>query len=257
VVLDLMIHDLDLVLSIVQSEIESIEAVGVPVLTDRFDIANARLRFSSGCVANITASRISRDRTRKIRFFQRDAYISIDTGAKEADVYRLVRHHWPPARDRRRKIPCPRANRFATNRLVDAVRSAPAASAVGRLPRRRWRRDHGTDGGMHWIQAFIDDLDRRGWLNVAEPVSPTSRWRLSSTWRASRQGVRRCSSNSRPVACRSRRTCSGRSTACASRWASRRWTIRHDRKLMTPPKPTASSMKLLPMVAVETSCPGQ
>lgn len=92
VVFDLMIHDLDLVLSIVGSEVESIDALGVPVLTDRFDIANARIRFASGCVANITASRISRDRTRKIRFFQRDAYISIDTGSKEAEVYRLVRH---------------------------------------------------------------------------------------------------------------------------------------------------------------------
>ena len=92
VVFDLMIHDLDLVLSIVQSEVESLEAVGVPVLTDRADIANARIRFASGCVANITASRISRERTRKIRFFQRDAYISIDCGAKEAEVYRLVRH---------------------------------------------------------------------------------------------------------------------------------------------------------------------
>ena len=92
VVFDLMIHDLDLVLSVVQSEVESLEAVGVPVLTDRADIANARIRFASGCVANITASRISRERTRKIRFFQRDAYISIDCGAKEAEVYRLVRH---------------------------------------------------------------------------------------------------------------------------------------------------------------------
>ncbi len=91
VVFDLMIHDLDLVLSIVSSPIESIEAVGVPVLTDRADIANARIRFESGCVANITASRISRDRVRKIRFFQRDAYISIDCGAKEAEVYRLIR----------------------------------------------------------------------------------------------------------------------------------------------------------------------
>ena len=90
VVFDLMIHDLDLVLSIVSSPIEAIEAVGVPVLTDRADIANARIRFASGCVANITASRISRDRVRKIRFFQRDAYISIDCGAKEAEVYRLI-----------------------------------------------------------------------------------------------------------------------------------------------------------------------
>jgi len=91
VVFDLMIHDLDLVLSMVSSPIEAIEAVGVPVLTDRADIANARIRFQSGCVANITASRISRDRVRKIRFFQRDAYISIDCGAREAEVYRLVR----------------------------------------------------------------------------------------------------------------------------------------------------------------------
>lgn len=91
VVFDLMIHDLDLVLSMVEGEIEGIEAVGVPVLTPRVDIANARLRFSSGCVANITASRISRDRTRKIRFFQRDAYISIDCGSREAEMYRLVR----------------------------------------------------------------------------------------------------------------------------------------------------------------------
>ncbi|MCX6543560.1 MAG: Gfo/Idh/MocA family oxidoreductase [Acidobacteria bacterium] len=90
VVFDLMIHDLDLVLSIVPSPIAAIEAVGVPVLTDRADIANARIRFESGCVANITASRISRDRVRKIRFFQRDAYISIDCGAKEAEVYRLI-----------------------------------------------------------------------------------------------------------------------------------------------------------------------
>ena len=92
VVFDLMIHDLDLVLSMVKSDVESIEAVGVPVLTDRADIANARIRFASGCVANVTASRISRDRTRKIRFFQRDAYISIDCGSREAEIYRLVRY---------------------------------------------------------------------------------------------------------------------------------------------------------------------
>jgi predicted dehydrogenase len=90
VVFDLMIHDLDLVLAFAGSEVVNIDAVGIPVLTGRVDIANARLRFASGCVANITASRISRDRTRKIRFFQRDAYISIDCGAKEAEMYRLV-----------------------------------------------------------------------------------------------------------------------------------------------------------------------
>lgn len=90
VVFDLMIHDLDLVLSLVGGEVRAIEAVGVPVLTPRVDIANVRLRFSGGCIANLTASRISRERVRKIRFFQRDAYISVDYAAQEAEMWRLV-----------------------------------------------------------------------------------------------------------------------------------------------------------------------
>jgi predicted dehydrogenase len=91
VVFDLMIHDLDVILSLVGSEVSSIEAVGVPVLTPKYDIANARLRFGSGCIANVTASRISRDRVRKIRFFQPDSYLSIDYAAQEAEGWRLVR----------------------------------------------------------------------------------------------------------------------------------------------------------------------
>ena len=91
VVFDLMIHDLDVILSLVRSDVVSIEAVGVPVLTPKFDIANARLRFATGCIANVTASRISRDRVRKIRFFQPDAYISIDYAAQEVEGWRLVR----------------------------------------------------------------------------------------------------------------------------------------------------------------------
>ena len=90
VVLDLMIHDLDLILSLVPSEVEGVEAVGVPVLTPRIDIANARLRFANGCIANLTASRISREPVRKIRFFQQDAYLSIDTAAREVEMWRLV-----------------------------------------------------------------------------------------------------------------------------------------------------------------------
>jgi predicted dehydrogenase len=90
VVFDLMIHDLDVVLSLVRSEVEAIEAVGVPVLTGRVDIANARLRFANGCIANVTASRISRDRVRKIRFFQPAAYLSIDYAAQKLEVWRLV-----------------------------------------------------------------------------------------------------------------------------------------------------------------------
>ena len=90
VVLDLMIHDLDLLLSLVRSDIESAEAVGVPVLTRRIDIANVRLKFRNGCIANLTASRISREAVRKIRFFQRDSYVSIDSASKEVERWRLV-----------------------------------------------------------------------------------------------------------------------------------------------------------------------
>jgi predicted dehydrogenase len=91
VVFDLMIHDLDVLLSLVTSDVESIEAVGVPVLTGRVDIANARLRFENGCIANLTASRISRDRVRRIRFFQHSAYLSIDYTAQKIEVWRLVK----------------------------------------------------------------------------------------------------------------------------------------------------------------------
>src|SRR5205814_6305617 len=90
VVFDLMIHDLDLLLALVNSSVESIEAVGVPVLTGRVDIANARIRFANGCIANLTASRISRERVRKIRFFQPAAYLSIDYAAQKAELWRLV-----------------------------------------------------------------------------------------------------------------------------------------------------------------------
>jgi predicted dehydrogenase len=94
VVFDLMIHDIDVVLSVVEAPVTTIDAVGVPVLTPRFDIANVRLKFGNGCIANLTASRISRDRTRKIRFFQPASYVSIDFAEQELEVWRLVR---PPA----------------------------------------------------------------------------------------------------------------------------------------------------------------
>ena len=95
VVFDLMIHDLDVVLSLVTSDVASIDAVGVPVLTGRVDIANVRLRFANGCIANLTASRISRDRVRKIRFFQSAAYVSIDYAAQKVEAYRLEQVNGP------------------------------------------------------------------------------------------------------------------------------------------------------------------
>lgn len=93
VIFDLMIHDLDIIAAMVRADVTSVEAVGVPVLTPKYDIANARLRFSSGCIANLTASRISRERVRKIRFFQPDSYISIDYAAQEVEGWRLVRQN--------------------------------------------------------------------------------------------------------------------------------------------------------------------
>ena len=89
VVFDLMIHDLDVLLSVVDEEVVALEAVGVPVLTDRVDIANARLKFAGGCIANVTASRISRDRVRKVRFIEPASYVSVDYASRELEVWRL------------------------------------------------------------------------------------------------------------------------------------------------------------------------
>jgi len=89
VVLDLMIHDIDLVLTLVGSQVSDVAAVGVPVLTPFVDIANARVAFSSGAVANITSSRVSRERMRKVRIFQQSGYISLDLAAGDGEFYRL------------------------------------------------------------------------------------------------------------------------------------------------------------------------
>lgn len=88
VVLDLMIHDLEIILHLVQSPVEQIDAVGIPVLTRREDIANARIRFANGCVANVTASRISPEKMRKLRVFQSDAYLSLDYQDQSGWIYR-------------------------------------------------------------------------------------------------------------------------------------------------------------------------
>ncbi len=90
VVLDLMIHDLEIILHLVRSPVQSIDAVGVPVLSKGEDIANARIRFENGCVANVTSSRISPERMRKIRVFQEDAYLSLDYQNQSGEIYRRV-----------------------------------------------------------------------------------------------------------------------------------------------------------------------
>jgi predicted dehydrogenase len=95
VVLDLMIHDIDIIMSLVHSPVERIDANGVAVVSETADIANARIRFANGCVANITASRISQKKMRKMRLFQRDAYISIDFSDGVAEVFRLLDENAP------------------------------------------------------------------------------------------------------------------------------------------------------------------
>lgn len=88
VILDLMVHDLDVILSLASSPAVSVEAVGVAILTDSIDLANARIRFRNGLIANVTTSRVAPRRERKIRFFQPDAYISVDYEARRVQIYR-------------------------------------------------------------------------------------------------------------------------------------------------------------------------
>ena len=125
VVFDLMIHDLDIILALVKSDPIAIEAVGVPVLTDKFDIANARLRFASGCIANVTASRISKERVRKIRFFQPDAYVSIDYAEQEVEGYRLLRREGERPQIQGGKLPVTREEplKRELSDFVQAVRT--------------------------------------------------------------------------------------------------------------------------------------
>lgn len=90
VVLDLMIHDIDIILSLIKSEVKKIDASGVAVVSDSIDIANARIEFENGAVANVTSSRISQKKMRKMRMFQRDTYISLDFTTGVSEVYRLT-----------------------------------------------------------------------------------------------------------------------------------------------------------------------
>ena len=134
VIFDLMIHDLDLLLAVVDSEVASVEAVGVNVLTSRLDIANARLRFASGCVANVTASRISRDRVRKARFFQRDSYVSIDYAEQAVEAYRLVAQNGgrPEIQGGRVDVTGDEPLRLELADFVDAVRTGRQPAVTGR-----------------------------------------------------------------------------------------------------------------------------
>lgn len=154
VVFDLMIHDLDLVGTLVGGEVAAVDAVGVPVLTGRVDIANARLRFANGAIANLTASRISRDRVRKIRFFQRDAYVSIDYAAQEVEVWRLApRGSGPPGIEGGR-LEVARAEPLARELedFLEAVRTGRPPAVPGEQGR----------AAVALAASIVDQLDR-GW----------------------------------------------------------------------------------------------
>jgi len=136
VIFDLMIHDLDLLMAAVKSEVTSIEAVGVNVLTPRTDIANVRLRFATGCIANVTASRISREKVRKVRFFQRDSYVSIDYASQELEAYRLVRDNGRPViQGGRLAVTHDEPLRAELADFVDAVRHRREPGVSGRAGR--------------------------------------------------------------------------------------------------------------------------
>lgn len=124
VVLDLMIHDIDLLAMVIGEEVRDLAASGSSVLTPDVDIANARLRFAGGCVANITASRISRERMRKLRFFQPDGYLAVDLLAREVEFIRKKR-------DFDLRLAAAMGEGLAQANLEDFVESVPVAVAEG------------------------------------------------------------------------------------------------------------------------------
>ena len=150
VVLDLMIHDLDIVLALDGTEPVQIEAVGVPVLTPRVDIANARLRFASGLIANLTASRVSLEKVRKFRVFAPRTYVSADFTAREAQVFRLEADEAgrPRIASERRGAPDQEPLRLQIEAFARAVREGSPPPVPGPDGRRALALAHAVLGRM-------------------------------------------------------------------------------------------------------------
>jgi len=151
VVLDLMIHDLDIVLSLVDSEPEEIRAVGLPVLTPKIDIANVRLCFQNGCVANFTASRVSTERIRKLRWFQPQEYISVDYARQDATVIQVDSSGLGPTLSHRNLDP-PRREPLQAQLadFLNNVRLRRAAAVGGKQGRRALQLAH----------QIVEEIDR-------------------------------------------------------------------------------------------------
>jgi predicted dehydrogenase len=137
VVYDVMIHDLDIMLALVDSPVTEIRAIGIPVLTDKVDIAHARLDFASGAVANVTASRVSTERVRKLRFFQQHEYISVDFTRQDALRVRVVEPGPQPKFDFT-TLPCERVEplRAELRAFLECVRTRRAPAVDGAAGRR-------------------------------------------------------------------------------------------------------------------------
>lgn len=132
VIYDLMIHDLDILLAVVKEPVEEVKAVGIPVLTDKVDIAHARLEFTGGAVANVTASRVSTERVRKMRFFQQNEYISLDYARRDA-LRVSVKRPGPQPEFAFEKLPAPSVEplRAELEAFVSAVRTRVAPKTDG------------------------------------------------------------------------------------------------------------------------------
>jgi predicted dehydrogenase len=132
VVMDLMIHDIDILLHLVQSPVARVEAVGVPILSEQVDIANARLVFANGCVANLTASRVSAKKQRKIRIFQEDAYLSMDFMEHTIQIFRRT---WPQGKDGLPEITAELVETGKSDHLRDEIHSFVDCVRHGKRPR--------------------------------------------------------------------------------------------------------------------------
>ena len=130
VVLDLMIHDIDIVLSFVNSPVKEIRAVGLPILSPKVDICNVRVEFESGCVANLTASRVSTERVRKLRFFQPRQYISIDYGRQDLLVFSVGNPSAGKPLPQVPKVPDPRTGVFESAELLAAQQAFSGAAVL-------------------------------------------------------------------------------------------------------------------------------
>jgi predicted dehydrogenase len=132
VIYDLMIHDLDILLALVKEPVAEVKAVGIPVLTEKVDIAHARLEFAGGAVANVTASRVSTERVRKMRFFQQHEYLSLDYARR--DALRIgVKRPGPQPEFAFEKLPAPAVEplRAEVEAFVEAVRTRAAPKTDG------------------------------------------------------------------------------------------------------------------------------